>query len=158
MSQVVNLQIDAVTARKEYSSASPALKAVFEQSFPKGFFSGNIIDRVKTMDDVFIELGMDKEAFYKNCFGLADDEIGYREAKLIAKCLNEGWYPDWDNSSERKWRPWFYMDNPGGFRFFGSYYVNVCTNVGSRLCFKSEELSDYAAKQFIHIYNKFFTA
>jgi len=151
------LKMDLATARQEYPTASDTMKKIFEKSFPEGSFSTNIIDRVKTMDDVFLELRLDKEQFYKNCFGLTEDEVAYREVKLIAQALNEGWIPDWGNTNQSKWRPWFYM-TPGGFRFYVSYCGTDYSVVGSRLCYKSEKLSDYAAKTFSHIYEKLFTA
>jgi hypothetical protein len=61
--------------------------------------------------------------------------------------------PDWDDSSERKWWPWFYLNSPC-FRFYvsGSASGRSYSSVGSRLCFKSETLSDYSAKTFTGLY------
>lgn len=154
------LKIDAATARREYPGASPVIKMVFEQSFPTGFFSEKLTDRINSMSDVFAECGIDEDEFYEECqnLGLPEDEIGYREAKLICKAFNGDWVPNWDNSNERKWRPWFYMDGPSGFRFLGSDCDLTISGVGSRLCFKEESHCDHAAKAFLHIYKKFFTA
>jgi hypothetical protein len=77
---------------------------------------------------------------------------------IVAKALNEGWVPDWDNSNERKWWPWFCMDSAGsGFRFDVAYFecTYTYTIVGSRLCFKNKELAQYAGTQFIEIYKEF---
>lgn len=157
--QKTNLALTDAQARSLYPQASPEIKQLLEASFTPEFFSGKITDRVKTMSDVFNAKQLDKDAFYKLCksSGLTEDEIAYREVKLIVEVLNEGWAPNWDDEDERKWRPWFYLDGPSGFRFYGSNYGNSASHVGSRLCFKNEELCKYAATQFLEVYSRFFT-
>lgn len=87
------------------------------------------------------------------------------EMVIIAQAINrdeetgEDWNPNWDDYSERKWRPWFDLEkdednNPSGFRF----RVSICdvtvtsSTGGSRLCFKTEEDSNYAGETFIDHY------
>ncbi|MFT3704672.1 MAG: hypothetical protein QM802_20070 [Agriterribacter sp.] len=149
------LSISDQDARKIYPSAIPELKTILEASFSKGFFSQKITDRIKTFEDACAEIGEDP-VNPKFIIG-EPDEIAYRKLKVIIKVLNEGWVPDWNNSSQYKWRPWFYLNAPG-FRFSGTSYVFTHSTVGSRLCFKSEELCEYAANQFIDIYKDYFTA
>lgn len=85
-------------------------------------------------------------------------EVLLSDAKLIivVKAHQGDWKPDWNNSSERKWFPWFDMEvddnNPSGFRFDGSVYVLTYSLVGSRLCLPSEELSDHVGKTFEDLY------
>ena len=77
------------------------------------------------------------------------------QAKLIiiAEAMNDGWKPDWNNSDEWKYYPWFWMNEPG-FRFGGSYYTNTnaYAGTGSRLCFRTRELSDHAGKKFLSLW------
>lgn len=75
---------------------------------------------------------------------------------IIIEALNEGWEPDWNNYQEYKYFPWFFMDEPG-FRFHVSYDWYPISNHGggTRLCFKTRELSDYAGKKFISLYKDF---
>ena len=76
--------------------------------------------------------------------------------KLLTKSLNEGWEPDWDNSSERKYFPWFNMSSSGsGFSFCVCDDWGTHSSVGSRLCFKSSELAKYAGTQFTDIYKEY---
>ena len=60
---------------------------------------------------------------------------------------------DWDNSDENKYYPYFIM-SPSSFAFRGSYYGSACACAGrgSRLCYKTRELAEYSAKQFIDIW------
>ena len=78
---------------------------------------------------------------------------------VIAAALNEGWTPDWSNGEWDKWHPWFDKDDSssaGRFSFDVSDYQRSNSSVGSRLCFKSEELADYAGTQFLELYRELF--
>jgi len=80
---------------------------------------------------------------------------------IITEALNEGWKPNWKDWDERKYYPWFEMDNNSdttsgsGFSFDG-YVCDVAgSGLGSRLCFKSRELAEYAGKQFESLYKEY---
>jgi len=113
-----------------------------------------VTDRIKTITNVLEDNGLTQEQFTKSCTGLEVDEINYRLTKLLCKSLNEGWVPDWDNSNERKYTPWFKMGS-GGFRYDDYVYWSANSSVGSRLCLKSDELAKYAGTQFTEVYEKF---
>jgi hypothetical protein len=118
-----------------------------------------ITEKIKNFDDVLNHHNIQKEDFEKKVENLTADEKAYQQIKLIASALNEGWVPDWQNDDQWKYYPWFYMDDssaPGRFSFYGSGTLGSGSGVGSRLCFKSEELSDYAAEQFTDIYREYF--
>jgi hypothetical protein len=86
-------------------------------------------------------------------------EAAIAQAKLfivvaaVNKVANDGkdYVPNWDDSSEYKYEPWFVM-SPSGFRYNG--YVGWTTHslVGSRLCSISSEVCEYIATQFIDLY------
>lgn len=143
-------------ARTIYPTASTDFKVLLESNWGKDFFHQDIMERVKTVEDVCRELGMDYEAFMLTKANMPADTFAYETMKLITRCLNESWVPDW-NDRKAKWYPWFYQDKPSGFRFLVSYYDCASSCVGSRLVFKSEKLSDYAAKQFHEVYKAFHT-
>lgn len=68
------------------------------------------------------------------------------------------WVPDWGDENEYKYWPWFYMGGTdgAGFRFHDSTYewTYTCSGIGSRFCFRTRALSDYAGTQFIDLYRK----
>ncbi|MEG0760787.1 hypothetical protein [Chryseobacterium sp.] len=119
----------------------------------------DIKERIKNFADVLNYHQLDISKFNEVCNGLENDEKAYKQIKLIVSALNEGWVPDWENDDEWKHYPYFYMDDSsssGRFSFDGSGGRYSASVVGSRLCFKSEELSDYAGETFIDIYREFF--
>lgn len=148
------LQIDEAKARKLFPSATNEFKEMLKDTFGEDFFSTKITDRIKTIGDVFAEAGVDS-SYYTLRPGETEDELNYRLVKLIAKVLNEGWVPDWKDTNQYKYYPWFEVKSGSGLAFSDYVYWLTLTDVGSRLCFKSRELAEYAGKQFIDIYNKF---
>ncbi len=88
--------------------------------------------------------------------------IAHFKLIIIAEALNDGWQPNWNDSDEYKYFPWFEIKaddkRPGGFGFSYTYYDHwhTDTTVGSRLCFRTRELATYAGKQFADLYKEYF--
>lgn len=121
-----------------------------------------VTDRIKTFEDACQDQEVDPFTIlpYKNPKG--NHELAanaFIKLRIIAAALNEGWKPDFLNSNESKYWPYFKANKAtcSGFGFsnahFGNWYSR--TSVGSRLCFKSSDLAMYAGTQFESIYNDF---
>lgn len=111
------------------------------------------------------------------------DVMAYLKLRIITAALNEGWEPQF-TEGERRWYCWYDFISKedldemsdaekeerrvvgrasnnayasGGLVCSSAYYVSTVSNTvnGSRLAFKSEELAEYAGKQFIEIYADF---
>jgi hypothetical protein len=155
------LKIDAKNARKLFPTASSEFKQMLTDTFGEKFFQQKITDRVKTFEDALAIVGASENVtILLNYKGIDKDMIAalsFAKLTIIAKALNEGWVPDWANGNQYKWYPYF--EWKAGFGFSYTYYGfwRTFANVGSRLCFKSEELAIYAGKQFQSIYNDFLT-
>lgn len=152
------LQITKANARKLFPTASGEFKQMLIDTFGEEFFSMKITDRIKTFKDACDALGLDPDNCIQDATGTDGGALqAYAMMFIIARALNEGWQPNWDNSSEYKYYPWF--DMRSGVGFSGSGYDDSAagTDVGSRLCFKSSELAIYAGKQFADIYKAMFT-
>lgn len=109
------------------------------------------------------------------------DIIAYMKLRIIVAALNEGWEPQFI-PGEYRWSPYFvlytkdeidemdektrarvvYRSSYNAFAVGGvsyalsssvSAYVNA--DFGSRLAFKTDDLAEYAGKQFIEIYADF---
>ncbi len=150
------LQISEQKARELYKSGSGELRSILEESFGKDFFSQKITDRVKTYEDACRELSMnplDENKLMK--LGLTKHDIAYQKLVTIAKSLNEGWVPNVCDNSVYRWYPWFVTNgSPSSFAFRGSCcgVATAFAGSGSRLKFRTHELAEYAAKQFIDIW------
>lgn len=109
------------------------------------------------------------------------DIVAYLKLRVIAAALNEGWEPQF-TEGERRWFAWYDLISKEDYgamtdeeksRCVGRSHGNanahgglVYSNAGAasslssthssaRLAFKSEELAEYAAKQFIELFADF---
>lgn len=128
----------------------------------------DIRERVKSYADACTVLGIEEmdEKAMKAC-GFRSDEIARRKLETITEALNEGWRPDWNNTNEWKYYPYFRIlpgqgkDQDGesygafaGLAYAFSYDAATSTdaNIGSRLCFPNHELAAYAGDTFRDLY------
>ena len=87
---------------------------------------------------------------------------------IVAQALNtqeDGtvWQPDWSNTNEWKYQPYFQVQTKKGNKVktsgFG-FSLTTCDSwstfaiTGSRLCFKTSEIAIYAGKQFKELYQE----
>lgn len=113
--------------------------------------------------------------------GKNKDIIAYLKLRIIVAALNEGWEPQF-MPGEYRWCPYYvfytkdeieemdeetkarvvYRSHNGADAYGGVSYADsvsgaayVSANIGSRLAFKSEELAEYAGKQFIELFSEF---
>lgn len=79
--------------------------------------------------------------------------IALIKLQIIVKATNGEWTADWNNYSQPKYYPWFWMDKPG-FRFSDTCYGRAvtCSTGGSRLCFGTREDCNYTVKKFLLLY------
>jgi hypothetical protein len=156
------LEIKKINAADAYKQADANTKKVLEILLGKeNLVPQKITDRVKTYADACELLGIDPD------LGLSCSKSGvwkdienisaYAKLIVIARALNEGWTPDWSDSSQIKYVPWFKEKSGFGLSYYDYDYWSTITTVGSRLCFKTSELAVYAATQFADIYNDFLT-
>lgn len=123
--------------------------------------AGNITDQVKTFEDACEVLGIDGDIITGSISdALADDAdsiTAYAKLIIIARALNQRWKPDWSDGSQYKYIPWFKHKSGFGLSYDGCGDWDTYTYVGSRLCFKSRALAEYAATQFADLYNDYLT-
>mgnify|MGYP000928640032 CR=1 FL=1 len=120
-----------------------------------------ITEKVKSFEDACSIEGIDpvKAVPFQNPEDIDQKSINaYAKLIIINRVLNEGWVPNFDDN---KWKyyPWFYMRSVAaggpGFSYDGCIYDYSYSTVGARLVFKSEELAEYAGKQFRDIYEDY---
>lgn len=161
MNKTVQITEDAVL--KAHNQAGTKGKTLLENLFCGSVFKKDIKERVKTLDDAIALLGDNDEDVVDYKAMLSSSMQSHikanQELVIITKALNEGWIPDWDNGEWDKWFNWFYngSSSSGRFSFAGSDDRGSDSHCGSRLCFKSKELAQYTANQFLDTYKRAFT-
>lgn len=122
-----------------------------------------ITDRVKTYEDACKVLGVEPiNEQNAKAQGFRSDEIARRKLETIAAALNEGWKPDWNNTDQYKYYPYFYIqENAKGKGSAGLSYASTdiaatytYAYIGSRLCFYASRLARYASNQFTDLYEQ----
>jgi hypothetical protein len=147
------LKVLKTNALKAWRGANDKGKALLENLYGEEIFQNqDVRDRIKSFEDARIETGRpDVPDFSSLPDSLKKRFQALYKMDVIIEALNEGWEPNWGDTTERKWRPWFYMSP---FRFYDSGFglVRAYAGGGSRLYLKSKELSDYCADQFLDIW------
>jgi hypothetical protein len=114
------------------------------------------MESIKTVEDALKVTGMPETPEFNE----VPDELreyfkAVYEAVVITKAIVGNWKPDWTDSDQRKWFPWFLMSS-GGFVFDDAYCDRSDAFAGgtSRLCFPTEEMAEYAGRTFTDIYSR----
>lgn len=147
------VKVTKETAKKLYDSVPGFFKEQLEAAFGKDAFRKIDFRDIKTFPDACKALDINPNAVWNN--NDTSDEAAYKKLKVIIQAINQGWIPDWSNTNQKKWFPWFNLSSGFGFGASSYYYDSSYTAVGSRLCFESEEKASYAGKQFTTIYEEF---
>lgn len=124
------------------------------------------MSQIKTYEDACKQLQIDPAALPDVSMLPAKHQkaiTAFAKLVIIAEALNGGWIPDWKNDDEYKYYPWFDMnpdaddDKAGlGLSYLDYDYSFSNSIVGSRLCFRTDELARYAGQQFIQLYADYF--
>ena len=122
-----------------------------------------ITDRVKSYADACKVLGIEpmNEQNMK-AQGFRPDEVARRKLETITEALNEGWKPDWNNTDQCKYYPYFFIrenakaEGTAGLSYASTNNSATSTyaNVGSRLCFHDSDTARYAGNTFTELYEQ----
>lgn len=122
---------------------------------------------LKTFEEACKIEGLDPEKVIPDfsCYPEKDRDSMIAHSKLVIivraanRLANDGkeWIPDFTNSNEWKYEPWFDLsEGSSGFRYLDYGYRGTGSSVGSRLCFISREVCEYITEQFIELYKEYF--
>jgi hypothetical protein len=122
----------------------------------------DVTERIQSLDDAIAELGEDDEQVIilrklQEVFSDESHPVNNQKAIVLTKAFNEGWIPDWNNTNQAKYFPWFEMGGSCGFRYGGYGRWTSGSVVGSRLCFKSSRLAENVGRKFTIVYKNFMT-
>lgn len=177
------LKISVKDAKKAYNDSDENGRKVLEQLFGKETFAPEFT-KIKTFEDACSALGIDAEQWLteNETYKMDTNLLAYMKLRIITEALNEGWEPvfdgkqyhyevwldvytkeQWGRLSEetRKSGVLFGGTAPrgasAGFVYASTSYSPSCTfaSIGSRLCYKTEELAIYSGRQFSDIWADF---
>lgn len=154
------MNISKETAKKLYPESPGWFREQLEAEFGADYLDPKFWESIKTFDDACKRLNINFDSLVIETD--TPDEIAYKKLKIIVKAINttragKTWVPDWNNTDQRKWWPWFNLSSGFGFSFSYYLYGRTYAYVSARLCFETEEQSNYAANQFIDLYKQFLT-
>lgn len=152
------LELEESQAKKIYKSADSELKTILESTFGKEFFSDKITDRIKTWEDVLEVLDLDEGDILPYLKPKTKEQKAinaFAKIQKISEVLNEGWIPDYNNTNQYKFYPYFEKKSLGWS--VGSFPVGgvCCSGMGFGSLYKSSELALYAGNQFLDIYKDY---
>ena len=179
MEKVIEIKVEDI--KRAFEEASDSAKKSILTLFPQLKEALPVTDRVKTFEDACHESGIDPEQYMSKYEDEPADVIAYMKLRVICKALNEGWTPQFvkgefryfpyfrlysgediiSMSEEEKSRVVFRSNNNayanGGVSCAFASYDSACVSasIGSRLVFKTRELTEYAGKQFIDLWTDF---
>lgn len=152
------LQIKQDSLLVAFRNAGKEGKQVLSDLFGKQVaLYDNITDRVKSFEDACQVLGISTNVPEVKGLPRKHQKAIITNYKLIviAEALNEGWKPNWQDSDEYKYYPWFDMSNPAGVGYSHTHSAasHTVAYVGSRLCLKNRELAIYFGQTFTDLFN-----
>lgn len=152
------LQIKQDSLLAAFRNAGKEGKQVLSDLFGKQVaLYDNITDRVKSFEDACQVLGISTNVPEVKGLPRKHQKAIIANYKLIviAEALNEGWKPNWQDSDEYKYYPWFDMSNPAGVGYSNTHDAASGTSavIGSRLCLKNRELAIYFGQTFTDLFN-----
>lgn len=118
---------------------------------------------IKTFEDACEYVGVDPDQFEDAYSLLPADVYAFMQLRIIALALNGGVKLRY--GIDRMWEPWFNVSRdashgatagPGYVYSFTAPSLRVRT-LGSRLCYISREVAEYAGKRFIETYKQYLT-
>ncbi|GGC14579.1 hypothetical protein [Dyadobacter sediminis] len=150
------LKISRDNAIRAFKSADQNGKLLLEALFGQEVLDEKLTERIKTYEDACVLTSIKPLSVLDFLFLPEKDQessLAHHQLTVIAKCLNDGWEPDWHDNTQHKYYPHFiWGESRLGFMYYNCGWTTCYTAIHSRFVFKSHELAEYAGKQFLSIY------
>lgn len=119
--------------------------------------------KITSFEEACKERGLDPVKVLPDVSGMPESMqktvTAYAMLCIIQSVLNGDWKPDWNNTSEYKYYPWFDVEEddtvPSGFRLscVGYGCGLSAASLGSRLYYRDADTAEFAGRTFIELYN-----
>ena len=153
-----NLKIDETKAKQLYKTASKDFKEVLHDTFGEEFFNDSLFDRIKNLDDIYEELGRTQPTLKDFSFLPKEKRVkalSFIHIQAIEEVFNEGWVPNWKNTGEYKYYPYFEYKAQGGWSLFFCYFFFYSGSDGQPAFFKSKEIVGHVIRYFMFVYKDY---
>ena len=149
------LTVSKSAVLSSYKSAKGEARALLQDLFGKQVYD-DITDRVKSFEDACQVLGISTATPDVSKLPMKHQIaiISNYKLTIIAEAINEGWVPDWNNSNDYKYYPYFKMNNGSGLAFSYCAWAHTHSIVGSRLCVSSSEEAEHVGETFLDLWSE----
>ncbi len=114
----------------------------------------SLFDRIKSYSDICDEL-KERELLLSDFSFLPEQDreksLAYNKIQQIARLFNQGWVPDWSDTNQNKWYPYYEYKTSLGLGFCSSTY-GFWSLDGLVAYYQTQEISDFVGKLFIDLY------
>lgn len=153
------LSLPREKALVEYEAATPEQKELLEKLFGKESLQKDIIDRVKSFEDVIAITGVRPEDYKFPASDNRDVCAGQFLSMwlLIVYCFNGNQDADWSDSGQVKYFPYNSFSPGSGWSYFDCDYWYAHSGVGARQAFLNPEHPKHCVELFKEIYFGYFS-
>lgn len=137
------------------TTATTSDKKSLEETFGVDLFKFKITDIIKSLDDIYTYLDINRELVipFKNPSTKQERSINAMfDIQNISKVLNNSWTPNWEDTNEYKYYPYFKKQELSGWLVVIYCYVSYNAGLGFGCYFKTEKLALFAGKTFLETY------
>ncbi len=137
------MQTNEKILRDIYTLGNKETRDILEKEFPSFFAQKSLltkaIEYLTEEDEEVIKLRI-----FETHLKETDNTLAEQKLIVIFKWKNEKFDFDWNDSSQRKYFMWFYLDN---FRYDDCDYWGTISSTSTRLCLKSGKLCEELIKE-----------
>lgn len=124
----------------------------YEIDTEKSTFENIVFKEVgSTMYEVFKYHNTTEEEFNKLYENLPKHVKTFEKECMVVAFYNKGWFPNFKSSNERKYYPFFRIEN---FSLNGVFYFTSFSDVPHRLLFKKEEDCREAVEKYFEVFKE----
>ena len=150
-----NIYIEKNNLLDAYKNGNADNKKMLENLFGKEMFRPkNIMERIKTFDDAFKELGENhplvkeyhkRHLFLEDDSDISSDLVAYLKLRIITAALNEGWTPQF-TKDEYRYYPWFWLYTKEEIEARAEIHIENYTTV---LTIEARTMADMLRRQIL---------
>lgn len=145
-------------AQKEYQQTDQNGREMLIRIFGKEIFIDKN-DAIKLFEEFCERKGIDSKSVLPYPNTKDRDQRRLNAFAMLMPMIDDrraGYMPDFNNSDEKKWWPFFDMRDSGFVVAYSDYaWTFAYASGGSRLCLQSEKESDKCGRELLPIWNEF---